>query len=81
LPRLRRLSGNEVVGILEEFGFEVISQRGSHVKLRRVTASGMRETLVMPSHHQLDTGTLRAIIRQAGHYIGAPEFLSRFYTD
>ncbi|MDQ7839605.1 MAG: type II toxin-antitoxin system HicA family toxin [bacterium] len=40
LPRLRRLSGDQVVAILARFGFMVHSQRGSHVKLRRVTTTG-----------------------------------------
>jgi predicted RNA binding protein YcfA (HicA-like mRNA interferase family) len=34
MPRLRRLSGAEVISILNRFGFTVHSQRGSHAKLR-----------------------------------------------
>ncbi|MCC5635824.1 type II toxin-antitoxin system HicA family toxin [Nostoc sp. CHAB 5844] len=41
MPRLKRLSGAEVVEILGEFGFEVHSQKGSHIKLRR---SGVEQT-------------------------------------
>ncbi|HHP7231190.1 MAG TPA: type II toxin-antitoxin system HicA family toxin [Xenococcaceae cyanobacterium] len=37
MPKLRRLSGVEVIAILKRFGFEIYSQRGSHVKLRRVS--------------------------------------------
>lgn len=37
MPKLRRLSGAEVIKILAHFGFAVASQRGSHVKLQRVT--------------------------------------------
>jgi len=56
LPRFRRLSGREVIRILETFGFVAISQRGSHVKLRRM-AGGERQTLHVPAHDELDTGT------------------------
>ena len=35
MPKLRRLSGPEVIHILEGFGFSVHAQAGSHVKLRR----------------------------------------------
>ena len=35
MPRLRRLSGAELVRIFRGFGFAVHSQRGSHMKLRR----------------------------------------------
>jgi predicted RNA binding protein YcfA (HicA-like mRNA interferase family) len=63
MPKLKRLSGAEVVRILEQFGFQVYSQRGSHIKLRRVSQSG-KETLTAPNHRQLDTGTCRAIYQQ-----------------
>lgn len=32
MPKLKKLSGKEVISILNLFGFEVINQRGSHVK-------------------------------------------------
>lgn len=35
MPKLRRLSGGDVIGILRGFGFAVHSQRGSRVKMRR----------------------------------------------
>ena len=35
MPRLKRLSGAEVIQILGEFAFQVHSQKGSQVKLRR----------------------------------------------
>jgi len=40
MPRLRRLAGAEVVRVLGQFGFAVHSQRGSHIKLRRVLSDG-----------------------------------------
>ncbi len=38
MPRLRSLSGGDVLQILGDFGFEQSSQRGSHVKVRRLIA-------------------------------------------
>ncbi len=32
IPKLRRLSAQEFIGIFNEFGFEIISQKGSSVK-------------------------------------------------
>ena len=40
LPRLRRLSGDEVISVMTGFGFTVQSQKGSHVKLRRRASDG-----------------------------------------
>ena len=81
MPKLRRLSGNEVITALEHFGFTVLAQSGSHVKLRRVTATGEKQTLTIPRHKELDTGTLRAIFRQASRYISSEELRPYFYTD
>ncbi|NQT51750.1 type II toxin-antitoxin system HicA family toxin [bacterium] len=36
MPRLRRLSGDQVIAILQRFGFQIHDQRGSHIKLRRL---------------------------------------------
>jgi len=81
VPRLRRLSGVEVIGILETFGFRVISQRGSHAKLRRISADGENQTLTVSRHRQLDVGTLQAIFRQAGRFVSQEILRSSFYTD
>jgi len=81
MPKLRRLSGAEVVRILERFDFVVHSQRGSHMKLRRISPAGEKQTLTIPQHRELDTGTLRAIFRQASRYIPADELGPHFYAD
>ncbi|MEL6468441.1 MAG: type II toxin-antitoxin system HicA family toxin [Cyanobacteria bacterium J06614_10] len=80
MPRLKRLSGAEAIKILKGFGFEIHSQRGSHIKLRRTTDVG-KETLTIPNHKQIDTGTLRAIMRQAAIYIPISELAPHFYDD
>jgi len=80
-PKLKRLSGSEVVDIICTFGFERHSQRGSHVKLRRIGVTGEKQTLTIPLHAELDVGTLRAIVRQATRYISETELQSHFYTD
>jgi predicted RNA binding protein YcfA (HicA-like mRNA interferase family) len=60
MPKLKRLSGGDVVAIFAGFGFKQLSQRGSHVKLRRVLPDGTRQTLVVPAHSELDAGKRRA---------------------
>lgn len=78
MPRLKRLSGAEVIEILSNFGFQIHSQKGSHVKLRRAGVTG-NETLTVPNHRQLDTGTCRTIFRQATKYIPESELYDYFY--
>ena len=80
MPKLRRLSGSEVVKIFGHFGFSVISQSGSHIKLRRLTAADEKQTLTVPNHPQLDTGTCKAIYRQATRYIPEDDLKPFFYA-
>jgi predicted RNA binding protein YcfA (HicA-like mRNA interferase family) len=80
MPKLKRLSGKEIITILRRFGFEETSQKGSHVKLVRVLSSGERQVLTVPTHNELDTGTCRAILRQASRYVSIEELSPYFYA-
>jgi len=81
MPKLKRLSAAEVVSILQSFGFFILAQRGSHIKLRRVNQVGEKQTLTVPNHRQLDTGTCQAIFRQACRYISPDDLRPLFYSD
>jgi predicted RNA binding protein YcfA (HicA-like mRNA interferase family) len=81
MSKPRRLSGDDVVRVLSNFGFSIHSQRGSHIKLRRVREGGVRETLTIPRHRELDAGTIRAIARQAAKYIPESELFIHFFVD
>lgn len=80
MPKLRVLSGTDLVKIFEIFGFNFISQRGSHIKLRRITESGEKQTLTIPNHKQLDTGTSKAIFRQAAKFVSSDKLYPYFYN-
>ena len=80
-PKLKRLSGKEVLSILSKFGFYVYSQRGSHVKLRRTSSSGEKQSLTIVMHDELDIGTLHAILRQASRFIPEDQLKKEFYSD
>ena len=80
MPKLRSLSGKEVLRILQSFGFNEISRRGSHVKLRREAAGEFKQTLTIPDHSELDRGTIRAIYRQALRYVPETELKPHFYA-
>ena len=81
MPKLRVLSGHEVLSILHEFGFQKFAQRGSHVKVRRVLEGGRAQTLTVPNHDEIDRCTLHAIFRQACRYIPESELRAEFFTD
>ena len=80
MPKLKVVSGAEVLRILNQFGFVSESQRGSHVKVRRVLPSGVRQSLTVPIHREIDRGTLMAIYRQALRFINAEELHHHFFV-
>jgi predicted RNA binding protein YcfA (HicA-like mRNA interferase family) len=81
MPKLRTLSGDDLLRIFSQFGFSKYSQRGSHVKLRRVLSNGSRQTLTIVTHQDVDKGTLHAIFRQALRYLPEAELAPHFFAD
>ena len=63
MTKLPVISGRECVRTLTQAGFSVKRQEGSHIILRRDSPFAQ---VVVPDHRELDRGTLRAILRQAG---------------
>jgi predicted RNA binding protein YcfA (HicA-like mRNA interferase family) len=80
MPRPKQLSVQNVVDIFQKFDFYVVSQIGSHIKLRRISPDGSKQTLVVPLHKKLDTGTAVSIYRQASHYIDETELKDLFFN-
>jgi predicted RNA binding protein YcfA (HicA-like mRNA interferase family) len=80
MPKPKRLSGPEIVRILEQFGFSIESQRGSHVKLARLEQDG-RQVLLIPNHKELKTGAIVGIFKQAVRYVSEPELRKFFYSE
>ena len=80
MPKLKRLTAKQVLAILTQFGFVIASRRGSHIKLTRVV-QGQKQILTIPIHTELDTGTSKAIMRQASRYISSEELYPHFYSE
>jgi len=54
MPKLKVLSGKDIVKILEGFGFASFHQKGSHIKLSRIIQDNIKQTLTIPLHDKLD---------------------------
>jgi predicted RNA binding protein YcfA (HicA-like mRNA interferase family) len=59
----------------------VTAQRGSHIKLRRLGPTDERQNLLVPHHRELDTGTCRAVLRQASRDIAIDQLAPQFYAE
>lgn len=71
MTKLPRISGRVCVAALAKAGFQIKRQHGSHMILRRDLPFAQ---VVVPDHKELDTGTLRGILRQSG--LSPDEFLA-----
>lgn len=62
MPRLK--SSKEIISVLEYFGFEFVSQRGSHIKyIHKVK----RKIVIIPANKkEIPHGTFSSILRQSG---------------
>lgn len=63
MPRL--YSSDEIIKSLERAGFQFVSQRGSHVKYRKV-GQPTRTVIIPAGRNEVPRGTLRSILRQSG---------------
>lgn len=61
---LRVLKFSEVRRKLHAAGFDIVSQKGSHVKFVKSTPEGTRVAIVQ-KHKEVKAGTLKSVLRQA----------------
>lgn len=58
------LSAREIISALKKLGFDVVKQRGSHIKLSKKTTN-RKITTIVPSHKTVMAGTLKGILELA----------------
>ena len=71
MSKLPQVSGSDVVRLLQSLGYEVIRQRGSHMRLSKVTALG-EHAITVPAHRVLAKGTLSDIIGKVSLWNSIP---------
>jgi predicted RNA binding protein YcfA (HicA-like mRNA interferase family) len=62
LPRLPVVSAKQAIKTLEQFGFQVYRQTGSHIHLWNEEKNLV---VTVPNHQELAKGTLISIMKQA----------------
>ncbi|NEO86214.1 MAG: addiction module toxin, HicA family [Spirulina sp. SIO3F2] len=61
VSQLTGISGKQAVRALEQLGFNVEHQNGSHIKLHRTHT----QTCIVPNHPEVNPVTLKQVLRQA----------------
>jgi predicted RNA binding protein YcfA (HicA-like mRNA interferase family) len=61
-PKYTTFSGREIVKIFRKLGYEKISQKGSHIKMKNDSSGSV---VIIPDHKEVDRWTLKTILKQA----------------
>jgi predicted RNA binding protein YcfA (HicA-like mRNA interferase family) len=64
MPKLPVISGSQAIKCFEKIGYQVIRQRGSHVRMHHKSDSS-KHPLTIPLHKTLGKGLLRKLLRDA----------------
>jgi predicted RNA binding protein YcfA (HicA-like mRNA interferase family) len=64
-PKLPSISGRKAITVFETIGYQVVRQKGSHIRLRD-DKNPDHKPLTVPDHKSLKAGLLRTLIRDAG---------------
>lgn len=65
MVKLKPVSGTNVIKALGKAGFQVVGQKGSHVRLKRKINDNVY-IVIVPLHPEIKKGTLKSILRQSG---------------
>lgn len=63
MPKLPQVSGDDIVKLLQHLDYQVVRQRGSHIRLRKVTSLG-EHNITVSAHRVLAKGTLNDILNR-----------------
>ncbi|KAA0007280.1 MAG: type II toxin-antitoxin system HicA family toxin [Thermoplasmata archaeon] len=64
----RHIGGRDLIDLLTKFGYEVVRQTGSHVRLKS-EATGKAHFITIPLHRPLKVGTLNNILSDIAEYL------------
>ena len=60
------LTPQEIIRVLQTFGFVNKTQKGSHAKYIKTEKGKPTRTVIIPMHNEVAKGTLKSILEQAG---------------
>ena len=69
MSKLPVVSGKNLIKMLTRLDYEVTRQRGSHVRLRKITSIGEHK-ITVPDHEEIAKGTLNDILSKVSLWNG-----------
>ena len=64
MSKLPVVSGDDVIKVLLKIGYEIVRQKGSHVRLRNKTDKE-KKPITVPKHKEIKPGLLKRILKDA----------------
>jgi len=65
MPKIPIASGKDLVKVFSKFGYEVVRQKGSHIRLVNKNNPSY-PPLTVPDHKEVSIGVMRKLIRDSG---------------
>jgi len=75
MPKLPVISGNQAIKCFGKIGYQVVRQRGSHIRMHHKSDSA-KPPLTIPRHKTLGKGLIRKLLRDA--QLTTEDFLKLF---
>ncbi len=72
MPKLPVISGDKLIKLLINLGYEIVRQKGSHVRLRKKTEIG-EHNITVPRHREIAKGTLNDILSKVSMWNNIPK--------
>ena len=72
MQKLPIVSGEKLIKLLLKLGYEIVRQRGSHVRLRKESEVG-EHNITVPMHSEIAKGTLNDILSKVSIWNNIPK--------
>lgn len=63
VAKYSQISAKTLIKLLVDFGFKIVGQKGSHIKLQKI--NGSKKIVIVPNHKSIKPGTLNNILKFA----------------
>lgn len=69
MPKIPRdISGDELAKLFKKYGYDIVRQTGSHIRLNSVR-KGSEHKITIPNHNPVKIGTLNNILNDVAEYL------------